>query len=103
MSPAVIVETMTFGKPIGRARMAAVQMEVPPLPPSEMIPWILPDLASLETISGMPLDIVATAMPRSFFSRIWEIDDPAARATRERGISDLARGRPLVPTSMRSG
>lgn len=33
--PLASVETMSFGKPIGRARIAAVPIAVPPPPPSE--------------------------------------------------------------------
>ena len=40
--PDAIVETMTFGTPIGNARIAGVTREVPPDPPNEMIPSNLP-------------------------------------------------------------
>ena len=36
--PLARVETMTFGKPSGRACMAVAAMDVPPPPPSEMTP-----------------------------------------------------------------
>ena len=36
--PLARVETISFGKPIGSARMPAVAMAVPPPPPSEMTP-----------------------------------------------------------------
>jgi hypothetical protein len=38
VSPEASVETMTFGKPTGNARMADVPMVVPAEPPIEMTP-----------------------------------------------------------------
>ena len=36
--PDAIVETMTFGTPIGSARIAGVTSDVPPEPPNERTP-----------------------------------------------------------------
>ena len=40
--PEAMVETMSFGTPMGRARMAGVARDVPPDPPRERIPSNLP-------------------------------------------------------------
>ena len=46
--PLASVVTMTFGNPIGNARMAAVPMAVPPPPPREITPSILFSCGQLE-------------------------------------------------------
>jgi hypothetical protein len=66
--PLARVVTMTFGNPMGNARMAAVPMAVPPPPPREMTPSILFSRASLSSSAGAPRDIASTASPRSRFA-----------------------------------
>ena len=46
MLPLAIVDTMTLGRPIGRARIAGVIRAVPPLPPIPITPDSRPDSSS---------------------------------------------------------
>ena len=41
-SPPAMVESITLGTPMGRARMAAVAIVVPALPPMPLTPWMRP-------------------------------------------------------------
>ena len=59
--PLASVETISLGKPSGSARMPAVAMAVPPPPPSEMTPSMLPSRVQLrENRPARACDIAAT-------------------------------------------
>ena len=61
-SPEATVDTMTFGTPMGRRRMAAVASAVPPDPPAEMMP---PRSRRVPMKRSKALPISTTAEPRS--------------------------------------
>lgn len=63
-----MVETMSFGTPMGSSLMAAVAMDVPPDPPMENTPSNLPLAYRLGRSFARPLAMVAVAKARSFFS-----------------------------------
>ena len=93
MSPADIVDTISFGTPTGNARIAAVAIAVFPDPPAPSTPSIAPAawrrLASL----AAPSAIARTAPPRS----------PASCALiSSRAMSGFTVGGPPVPTSASS-
>jgi hypothetical protein len=62
VSPLAMVETITFGQPIGSARMPAVASEVPPEPPALMMP---PRSRRVRTNCSKACAMAVTARPRS--------------------------------------
>src|SRR5436190_9931147 len=98
--PLASVETITLGNPIGRARIAAVPIAVPPPPPSEMTPSIFFSAASRPSTRGAPFDIAATVSPRSRRATSAPRFIPAAAAISCRVTSGLSFGSPSAPTSM---
>ena len=57
--PLARVETMSFGKPSGSARIPEVAMAVPPPPPSEITPSMRPSACSFERMIGAAFDMAA--------------------------------------------
>ena len=100
--PLASVETMTLGKPIGNARIAAVPIAVPPPPPNEMTPWIFFSATRRDSTTGAPLDIAATVSPRSRLATSASKSTSAAAATSRRVMSGLSLGAPSAPTSITS-
>ena len=76
---------MSFGTPMGSARIAAVPTAVPPPPPIETMPSIRPSRWSRAATSAAPRAITAMASPRSFRAR----SDGEVGAT---GAGDLVGG-----------
>jgi hypothetical protein len=77
VSPEAIVETISFGTPMGSARIACVAIAVPPEPPSARMPSSRPSSCSRRTTASAPRAIASTAAPRSPNAT----SAPAARAT----------------------
>ena len=102
MLPLASVETISFGKPSGSTRIAAVPMAVPPPPPSEITPSILPSAASFSNKTGAAFDIATTHSPRSRFAISGARSSPAAAATSSRVMSGVTDGGPPLPTSINS-
>ena len=61
MSPAAIVETISFGTPTGSARIAAVAIAVLPEPPAPSTPSIRPSACSRRASAAAASAIVPTA------------------------------------------
>ena len=76
-SPDAMVETISFGRPIGSARIAAVAIVVLPEPPAASTPSHCFVARSASTVARAPSAIAATAEPRS----------PAARSACEVGAA----------------
>ena len=68
-SPEATVETISFGSPIGSARMAAVAIVVLPDPPAASTPSHRFVACSASTVARAPSAIADTAAPRSPASR----------------------------------
>ena len=100
--PLANVETMSLGKPTGSARMADVQMAVPPPPPNEITPSTRPSRCNRARTNGAARVIRATASPRSRRTTTAARSAPASRATSSREISASSVAGPSVPTSMSS-
>ena len=96
--PLASVLTMSLGNPSGSARMPAVPIAVPPPPPSEITPSIVPASASFARNAGTAAAIAATQAPRSVRSAMVEKSSTSSRL-----MSGLAVGGSSVPTSMRNG
>ena len=94
---------MSFGKPIGKARIAAVPRAVPPPPPSEMTPSIFLSATSWASRTGAALDMATTHSPRSCWSISGCRSRPAALATWKRVMSGVTCGSVPVPKSMSTG
>ena len=98
-SPPPIVETITFGRPTGSARMAVVAIEVPPLPPIDRMPSTRPSARRRVTTAARPAAIARIA------SSLWSPDairarsTPAASATTSREMSGSRPGGPITPKS----
>ncbi len=65
MLPLVIVDTISFGNPMGKALIAAAAMAVPPPPPSAMAALISPFLTRRPSNWGAALAMAAMHSPRS--------------------------------------
>ena len=87
VSPDAIVETITFGTPIGSCCIAAVAIEVPPDPPIEKMPSKRPFAYSAGTSFFTPSVIVAVASARSRFSTSVERSMSTAALTSSFGTS----------------
>ena len=92
VSPEAIVDTISFGTPTGRARIADVAIDEPPEPPSPRTPSSRPSACSRRTISAAPRAITATAAPRSPAAASSFTSAPAARATSSRVTSASSVG-----------
>ena len=90
--PEAMVETITLGTPTGRARMAGVAREVPPLPPMERMPSSLPRAKSSGTSFSAPRAITSMASPRSFLAASAARSTPTAAATSALLTSGVNRG-----------
>ena len=91
---------MSFGKPIGKARIAAVPRAVPPPPPSEMTPSIFSSATSWASRTGAALDMATTHSPRSCWSISGWRSSPADWATSKRVMSGVICGSAPVPRSI---
>ena len=98
--PLANVDTITFGNPIGNARIAAVAIAVPPPPPREITPSIFFSVTSRDSTIGAPSDIAATASPRSRFATSAFKSFPAACATSKRVMSGFSCASSKMPTSI---
>ena len=81
VSPAAIVETISFGTPTGSARMASAAIEVLPEPPAASTPSQRPSACRRATTAVAPRAIASTACPRSPAARSASTSAPAAAAT----------------------
>ena len=90
--PLASVETMSFGNPSGRARIAVVQMEVPPPPPREMTPSISPAACICASTTAAACPIAATHSPRSLRDIKPARSSPLMRATSSRETCGSKRG-----------
>ena len=86
-SPDAIVDTISFGSPIGKSRTARAAIEDPPLPPTASTASTRPAASSSAATTAAPSPISVTAAPRSPASRSISSDAPAASATRSAGMS----------------
>lgn len=87
-----MVDTITFGTPMGSARMPAVAMVVPPEPPMENTPSKRPFAYRLGSSFSMPRVMVSVAKARSFFSATTDISTSMAAATSALVTSGLVCG-----------
>ena len=94
LSLAASVETISLGKPTGKARMAAVLIAVPPPPPRERMPSIFRSTTSLAQKAAAASAIAATASPRSV--KAW------LPTSSDRDTSGFTVGSPWVPVSISS-
>ncbi len=69
VSPEASVETISFGTPTGRPRIACAAIDELPEPPTERMPSSRPSACKRRTISAAPRPIASTAAPRSPASR----------------------------------
>ena len=90
--PLASVDTISLGNPMGKARMAAVPIAVPPPPPREISPWIRPVATSCDTTNGAAFTMAATASPRSRLAASAENSIPAAAVTSLRVMSGFKPG-----------
>src|SRR5699024_8585610 len=79
--PEASVDTITFGTPIGKARIAGVTIDVPPEPPNERTPSNLPCSYSSGSTYSIPLANPAVASPLSFLADNSSMSLPNATAT----------------------
>src|SRR4051812_10620328 len=99
VSPDATVETISFGTPIGSARMAWVTSAEPPEPPSPPTASSRPSAYRRFTISAAPRAIVSTAAPRSPAAASTAGSAPTAAPTSARAISGATSGSPTIPAS----
>ena len=66
MFPLATVETISLGRPIGKALRAGEMSAVPPLPPMPMTPATRPAFDSASRYRSSAWLIAVTAWPRSF-------------------------------------
>ena len=103
VSPAAIVETISFGTPTGSACIARVAIAVLPEPPAARMPWMAPSPCSRRASTAAASAIAVTAAPRSPASVSAARSTPAAAATSSRAMSGSQPcGGPPVPTSATS-
>ena len=88
VSPEATVQTISFGTPTGSARIARVAIDVPPDPPSAMMPSSRPSACSSFTTSSAP---AAIAVDRG----------AAVAGRRERADVSACRARDLVVRDVR--
>ena len=87
VSPEATVETISFGTPTGRPRIAMPAIDELPEPPTETIPSSRPSACSFLTTSAAPRAMASTAAPRSPASASAPASAPAAAATSWRDTS----------------
>ncbi len=98
--PAASVLTITLGKPMGSARIAAVPMAVPPPPPSEITPSILPASTSFVRMAAAAWAMAVTLSPRSLRATSRVRSTCPAAATSSREMSGFTTGGVRQPTSI---
>jgi hypothetical protein len=96
--PLATVDTITFGMPSGRARITAVAIAVPPLPPSDNTPAMRPSAASRDISAGAARVMPSTITPRSACARRSPRFTPPSAATVSASTSTAHCGSPRPPT-----
>lgn len=92
-SPLAMVDTSTFGTPMGSACMARAAMNEPPLPATASTASSCPSRYRSPTICSTPSAMADTAAPRSPLARSASRPCPARRATAAASMSPVT-----VPT-----
>ena len=90
--PDAIVDTITFGTPIGSARIAGVAIEVPPEPPTDIMPSNLPCAYSSGISFSAPRLMTSVAKARSLLELISSMLTPTDAATSAFDTSGANRG-----------
>src|SRR5918998_1158484 len=110
VSPDATVETMSFGTPTGRSRIARAATDELPDPPSDSAPSTRPSPCSRRSTSAAPRPMASIAAPRSPASRSAAWSAPAAlrlRVVGQLGARRLRRDAPRdhdeLPVGHRGG